>query len=89
MPGVLPELLLNEPPAPPSLHIADVAPPQNMPPRLAVLPPRHMGSGELVPVDTNGLAFTVSNLLADVTPHAPPAVVSVKVTVDIAADEAV
>jgi hypothetical protein len=37
--GVLPSLLVNVPPAPPSLHIAMVAPPPKEPPKAAELLP--------------------------------------------------
>ena len=37
--GVAPPLFVKLPPAPPSLHTADVAPPPNAPPRAAVVPP--------------------------------------------------
>lgn len=37
--GVLPPLLANVPPSPPSLHTADVAPPPNEPPKAGVVPP--------------------------------------------------
>ena len=37
--GVAPPLFANDPPAPPSLHTADVAPPPNDPPKAAEVPP--------------------------------------------------
>jgi hypothetical protein len=39
VPGVAPVLFAKLPPAAPSLHTADVAPPPNDPPRAAVVPP--------------------------------------------------
>ena len=51
-------------------------------------PPLHTDTVAGVGVIT-GLGFTVKVLLADVLPHEPPDVVSVKVTVAGAEDEAV
>jgi hypothetical protein len=79
VPGVLPLLLANVPPAPPSLHTAPVAPPPNEPPNAAVVPPWHIAA-TAEPAFTVGLAFTTNELVAEVVPHEPPDVVSVKVT---------
>ena len=40
--GVDPPLFVSEPPAPPSSHTADVAPPPKEPPSAEVVPPWHM-----------------------------------------------
>jgi hypothetical protein len=37
--GALPSLFVNEPPAPPSVHTADVAVPPKDPPKATVVPP--------------------------------------------------
>lgn len=76
---MLPLLLANVPPAPPSLHTAPVAPPPNEPPKAAVVPPWHIAA-TAEPAFTVGLAFTTNELVAEVVPHEPPDVVSVKVT---------
>ena len=75
-------LFVNEPPAPPSLHIAAVAPPPNEPPNAAVVPPWHIAA-TAEPAFTVGLGFTVKLLLADVVPHEPPDVVRVNVTGEV------
>jgi hypothetical protein len=54
--GVAPPLFVNDPPAPPSLHTADVAPPPNEPPRAAVVPPWQIAA-------TAPPALTVGNKL--------------------------
>jgi hypothetical protein len=77
--GVEPELFVNEPPAPPSDHTAAVAPPPNEPPKAAVVPPWQMAETPL-PAFAVGLGCTVNDLFADVVPHEPPLVVSVRVT---------
>ena len=77
--GVLPLLLVNVPPAAPSDHTADVAPPPNEPPSAAVVPPWQIAV-TAPPAFTVGFAFTVSDLFAEVVPHEPPLVSSVKVT---------
>src|SRR5664280_2501102 len=56
--GVAPPLFVNEPPAPPSVHTADVAPPPNDPPRAAVVPPWHIAA-TTPPALTVGFRFTV------------------------------
>ena len=83
--GVLPLLLVNVPPAPPSLHTALVAPPPNEPPKAAVVPPWQIAA-TAEPAFTVGIGFTVRYLLADVVPQEPPVVVNVNVTglVDVA-----
>ena len=70
--------MVNEPPAPPSLHTADVAPPPNEPFKAAVVPPWQIVATAVTL--TVGFGFTVNDLLAEVGPHEPPPVVSVKVT---------
>ena len=80
MPGVAPLLFVNVPPAPPSDHTAEVAPPPNEPPNAAVVPPWHI-AGVIAPELTVGFGFTVIVLLALVVPQKPPDVVKVKVTV--------
>ena len=72
-------LFVNEPPAPPSLHIAAVAPPPNEPPNAAVVPPWHIAA-TAEPAFTVGLGFTVNDILADIVLHDPPDVVNVSVT---------
>ena len=74
-------LLAKVPPAPPSVHVADVAPPPNEPPKATVVPPWQMAA-TAPPALTVGFGFTVSVLLAVVVPHDPPAVVKVNVTLD-------
>ena len=75
---MLPPLLANEPPAPPSLHTADVALPPYDPPSAAVVPPWHIAvTGATLTV---GFRFTVSDLFAAGVPHDPPLAVSVNVT---------
>jgi hypothetical protein len=78
--GVEPVLLENVPPAPPSLHIADTAPPPKEPPRAADVPPWHMAA-IAPPTFTVGLGFTTIVLLEVVVPQGPPLVVSTKVAV--------
>ena len=77
--GVVPELLVKVPPAAPSDHMADVAPPPNEPLRAAVVPPWQIAV-VAAPAFTVGLGLTVSDLPAEVVPHEPPLVVSVRVT---------
>ena len=71
-------LLVNVPPAPPSDHIAAVAPPPNEPPKLAEVPPWQIAA-TTEPAFTVGFGLTVIVLLAVVVPHTPPPVVNVKV----------
>jgi hypothetical protein len=85
---VPPKLLANDPPAPPSDHIAAVAPPPNEPPKAAVVAPWHIAD-TAPPTFTVGFGLTVSVLLADVVAHEPPLVVRVKVTVTGAVADAV
>src|SRR5664280_231872 len=77
--GVAPPLFVNEPPAPPSVHTADVAPPPKDPPKAIVVPPWQIAA-IAPPALTVGLGLTVRILFAEVIPHKPPAVVSVNVT---------
>ena len=77
--GVLPELLVNVPPAPPSDQTAAVAPPPNEPPKAVVVPPWQMAAFA-PPTFTVGFGLTVSCLLANAAPHEPPLVVRVNVT---------
>jgi hypothetical protein len=77
--GVAPPLFVNDPPAPPSVHTADVAPPPNDPPSAADVPPWQIAA-IAPPTLTVGLGLTVRTLLAEVAPHDPPPVVSVSVT---------
>ena len=79
---MLPVLLANVPPAPPSLHTAEVAPPPNEPPSAAVVPPWQIPV-TAVPAFTVGFGFTVNDLFAEVVPHEPPEVVSVNVTGEV------
>ena len=79
---MLPPLLVKVPPAPPSLHTAEVAPPPNEPPNDAVVPPWHIAA-TTEPAFTVGLGLTVKLLLADVVPHEPPEVVRVNVTGEV------
>ena len=79
MEAVFPVLLVNVPPAPPSLHIAAVAPPPNEPPNAAVVAPWQIAA-VAEPALTVGFGLTVNDLLAEVVPHEPPLVVSVNVT---------
>ena len=88
MPGVLPVLFVKVPPAPPSDHTAEVAPPPNEPPKADVVPPWQTAD-IAEPALTVGLGLTVIFLVADVTPHTPPLVVNVKVTGDVEEAEAV
>ena len=77
--GVLPELLVNVPPAAPSDQTAAVAPPPNEPPKAVVVPPWQIAVSA-PPTFTVGFGLTVNCLLADVIPHEPPLVVRVNVT---------
>jgi hypothetical protein len=77
--GVAPPLFVNEPPAPPSDHTADVAPPPNDPPRANVVPPWQIAA-TAPPALTVGLGLTVIFFVAKTVPHEPPAVVSLNVT---------
>ena len=79
VPGVAPPLPVNDPPAPPSDHTAEVAPPPKEPPKVAVVPPWHIAT-TAPPTFTVGFGLTVNNLVANVVPHEPPDVVSVNVT---------
>ena len=85
---MLPPLFVNVPPAPPSDHTADVAPPPNEPPNAADVPPWHIAA-TAPPTFTIGLGFTTICLFAEVVPHEPPAVVKVKVTGEVEATAAV
>ena len=85
---MLPVLFANVPPAPPSLHTAPVAPPPNEPPSAAVVAPWHIPV-TAEPAFTVGFGFTVKLLLAEVVPHTPPDVVSVKVTGEVEDTDAV
>ena len=85
---MLPLLLAKVPPAPPSDHVAELAPPPNEPPNAAVVPPWQIAVNA-DPALTVGLTFTVRVLLAEVVPHEPPDVVSVNVTVEGAVADAV
>ena len=86
--GVLPVLFVKLPPAPPSVHTADVAPPPNDPPNAPEVLPWQMAV-TATPAFTVGAGFTVIVLLANIVPHEPPAVVSVNVTDAGAVAEAV
>jgi hypothetical protein len=79
VPGVEPVLLAKVPPAPPSDHTAEVAPPPNEPPKAGVVAPWHIADNA-PPALTVGFGFTVIVLLALLVPHEPPEVVSTKVT---------
>ena len=85
---MLPALLANVPPAPPSLQTAEVALPPYEPPRAAVVPPWQIAATP-APALTVGLTLTVRVLLAVVVPHEPPDEVSVKVTGETEVAEAV
>ena len=76
---VVPVLFAKVPPAPPSDHTADVAPPPNDPPNAVVVPPWQIAV-TAPPTFTVGAGFTVTVLNADVVPHDPPDVVKVNVT---------
>ena len=86
--GVVPELLVKVPPAPPSDQTAAIAPPPNEPPNPAVVPPWQMGAFT-GPTLTVGFGLTVNKILEDVLPHEPPLVVRVSVTGLEDVDEAV
>ena len=88
-PGVRPVVLSDEkvPPAPPSFHTADVAPPPNEPPKGPVVLPWHTAA--TVVTATVGLGFTVNVMLQETVPQEPTVLVSVKVTVAGAEDDAV
>ena len=88
VPGVVPLLFVNVPPAPPSVQTAEVAPPPNEPPKADVVAPWHIAA-IAPPAFTVGFGFTVIVLLALVVPHEPPDVVSVNVTEATDDDEAV
>ena len=60
--GVVPELFVKVPPAPPSDHTALVAPPPNDPPNAAVVLPWH-SAAMAPPTFTVGLGFTVMAML--------------------------
>ena len=79
VPGVLPPLLVKEPPAPPSSHTADVAPPPNDPPNAVVVALWHI-AGVAPPALAVGFGFTVNDLLAPAVPHEPLLAVNVRVT---------
>ena len=88
VPGVFPVLFVNVPPAPPSDHVAAVAPPPNEPPNTEVVPPWQMVAME-GPTLTVGFGLTVNCVLAEAVPHEPPLVVRVNVTGLEEEDEAV
>src|SRR5664280_1595214 len=77
--GVNPPLFVNEPPAPPSDHTADVALPPYEPPRPAVVPPWQIAA-TAPPALTVGFGLTVIFFVAKMVPQEPPAVVSLNVT---------
>ena len=79
---------VNDPPAPPSDHMADVAPPPNDPPNAAVVAPWQIAA-IAPPAFTIGLGLTVKDLFAEVVEHEPPLVVRVKITDAGAVREAV
>jgi hypothetical protein len=79
VPGVDPELFVNDPVLGLALHTALVAPPPNEPPNAAVAPPWHIALSA-PPALTVGFGFTTKDLLAEVVPHDPPVVVKVNVT---------
>jgi hypothetical protein len=62
VPGVVPELLVKDPPAPPSDQTAAVAPPPNDPPNAAVVPLWHTAA-TAEPALAVGLGFTVIVIL--------------------------
>ena len=64
--GVLPVLFAKVPPAPPSDHTADVAPPPNDPPNAKVVPPWQIDV-TAPPTLTVGSGFTVVAMLLLVT----------------------
>ena len=76
---VLPELLVNVPPAAPSDQTAAVAPPPNEPPKAVVVPPWQIAVSA-PPTFIVGFGLTVSCLLANAVLHEPPLVVRVNVT---------
>ena len=76
--GVLPELLVNVPPAAPSDQTAAVAPPPNEPPKGVVVPPWQIAVSA-PPTLTVGLEFTTICLVAITVPQYPPLVVKVSV----------
>ena len=80
--GVLPLLFANVPPAPPSDHTAEVAPPPNEPPKAADVPPWQINA-TADPAFTVGFGFTTIVFVAEVVPHEPPEVVRVKVTGEV------
>jgi hypothetical protein len=81
-------LFAKVPPAPPSDHTAAVAPPPNEPPSAAVVPPWQTAvSAE--PALAVGFGFTVKVLLEVAVPHEPPLVVSVRVILVPADEDAV
>jgi hypothetical protein len=59
---VPPKLLANDPPAPPSDHIAAVAPPPNEPPKAAVVAPWHIAD-TAPPTFTVGSELTITEIL--------------------------
>ena len=85
---MLPPLLVKLPPAPPSDHTAEVAPPPNEPPNAAEVPPWQIAA-TAEPAFAVGFGFMVIDLVALVVPHEPPDVVSVNVTEAGADDDAV
>ena len=86
---MLPVLFVKLPPAPPSDHTADVAPPPNDPPNAVEVPPWHIAA-MTPPTFTVGVGFTVRVLVTGATePHEPPLAVNVKVTEDGAVADAV
>ena len=80
--------MVKDPPAPPSDHIAEVAPPPKDPPRAVVVPPWQIAV-TAPPASTVGFGLTVRVLVAFTDPQDPPAVVRVRVMVDGAEAEVV
>ncbi len=76
------------PPAPPSDHIAAVAPPPKEPPKTPVVPLWHIAA-IAPPTFTVGVALIATVLSSEVVPHEPPLVVRVNVTVAGAVADAV
>jgi hypothetical protein len=77
--GVNPPLFVKVPPATPSVHTAEVAPPPKDPPSAIVVPPWQIAA-IAGPMETVGFGLTVRVFVANTVPHDPPEVVSVKVT---------
>ena len=69
-------MLVKEPPAPPSDHTAEVAPPPYDPPKAAVVPPWQMAD-TAEPALAVGLGLTVTEEVLEVAVH--PELLAVKV----------